>query len=158
MNEHKSLIAKFYMAFSQLDWQTMSDCYHPEIEFSDPAFPSLKGKEAGVMWRMLCERAKSFELTFKNVSAEGDSGECQWQANYLFSKTGRMVENHISAQFLFRDGKIIHHKDTFDFWKWSKMALGTPGVLLGWSPFLRNKVQQTAQSELQKFLAKNNLV
>jgi hypothetical protein len=33
-------------------------------------------------------------------------------------------------------------------------ALGIPGLLMGWTPFLRAKVQTTANENLQKFLAK----
>ena len=38
----------------------MADCYHPDVHFSDPVFPSLKGDEARGMWRMLCERGTFF--------------------------------------------------------------------------------------------------
>ena len=40
------------------------------------------------------------------------------------------------------------------FRSWSRQALGTPGLLLGWSPFLRNKVRATAAANLKRFLAK----
>jgi hypothetical protein len=32
--------------------------------------------------------------------------------------------------------------------------LGTPGVLLGWTPFLRGKVRRQADANLQRFLGK----
>ncbi len=154
--EEEQIINDFYTAFSKLDADGMAECYHPEVEFSDPAFPKLKGEEAVAMWTMLCQRAKNFELTYKNVKAVNGKGSCNWNAKYLFSKTGRMVDNHIQAEFEFKDGKIYRHKDYFDFWKWSKMALGTPGALLGWSGFLRNKVQETAGKELKRFMAKKS--
>ncbi|MEN9670596.1 MAG: hypothetical protein RL018_873, partial [Pseudomonadota bacterium] len=44
--------------------------------------------------------------------------------------------------------------DSFNFWAWSRQALGAPGLLIGWTPFLRAKVQATANDNLQKFLAK----
>jgi hypothetical protein len=52
------------------------------------------------------------------------------------------------------DEKIIIHEDSFDFWKWSRMALGTPGLLLGWTPFLKKKVRTQAQTSLQNFIFK----
>ena len=38
--------------------------YAPDAEFSDPAFPNLKGGEIGDMWTMLCKRAKCLVLIF----------------------------------------------------------------------------------------------
>ncbi|MGH6638900.1 MAG: hypothetical protein ACREBY_09910, partial [Polaromonas sp.] len=49
-------------------------------------------------------------------------------------------------------GLISRHRDRFDFWAWSRQALGTPGVLLGWTPFLRRKVRAQAAENLQKYL------
>ena len=156
METNQALIEKFYSAFAQLDYQSMAECYHEDIHFSDPAFTNLNGKEAFAMWHMLCTRAKEFNLTFDNVWANETQGGCNWNAKYLFSKSGKKVDNHITATFTFKDGKIIDHKDHFDFYKWSCMALGLPGILLGWTPFLRNKVQQMGMKELHKFMAKNN--
>ncbi|MDB5894551.1 MAG: snoaL-like protein, partial [Rhodoferax sp.] len=36
---------------------------------------------------------------------------------------------------------------------WSRQALGAPGMLLGWTPMLRNKVRAQAAANLRKFLA-----
>jgi hypothetical protein len=48
---------------------------------------------------------------------------------------------------------ITRHRDRFNFWSWSRQALGAPGLLLGWTPFLRQKVRAQAAANLQKFLA-----
>lgn len=155
MNEYETLITKFYEAFSKRDWKTMQSCYHPDIVFYDPAFQKLKGLQAYAMWHMLAESAQNFSLTFTNVTATPNGGSCHWEAYYDFSRTGRRVHNSIDAQFSFRDGKIIAHSDRFDLWRWSRMALGIPGILLGWSPFLQNKVRQTALKTLGKFIEKH---
>ena len=42
--------------------------------------------------------------------------------------------------------------DRFDFWKWSRQALGLPGWLLGWSSALRAKVQARAAGNLARFV------
>ena len=149
--DHKELITKFYTAFQKRDWQTMHSCYHKEVTFYDPAFRQLKGKDAFAMWHMLCLNAKDFELTFSNIATSEIKGRCNWQASYSFSKTGRKVDNMITANFIFKDGLIIGHKDEFDLWRWSRMALGLPGTLLGWSPFMQNKVNQNALKSLEKF-------
>ena len=154
----KATIERFYAAFAKLDAGTMQACYAPNATFDDEAF-SLKGaQEIGGMWRMLCEATKSkpesrahWKLEVSNIT----DSSAHWEAHYLFSATGRTVLNKIDAAFEFdNNGLITRHRDRFDFWTWSRQALGTPGLLLGWSPFLRNKVRATAAANLKRFLAK----
>ncbi len=157
LHPNEKLITEFYSAFQNLDAEAMAACYHPDIEFSDPAFPKLKGPMASNMWRMLCAKAQDFELRFSDVSADDHAGSAQWQADYVFSQTGNNVQNQISATFEFKDGLIIRHQDHFDFWRWSRMALGPLGYLLGWTPFLQNKVQKMAAKNLASYCKKNGL-
>ena len=151
MNPNEQLIEIFYLSFQKLDARGMADCYHPRIEFSDPAFGKLSGAEAAAMWAMLCANAKNFELAFSGIEATDKTGKAHWEAQYDFSATGRRVHNKIDSQFEFQDGKIIKHADTFDFWSWSSQALGPVGSVLGWTPFLRNKVQRQAREKLAAF-------
>ncbi len=65
-----------------------------------------------------------------------------------------MVNNSIDAAFTFRDGLIATHVDTFDLYKWTRMALGMPGVLLGWTPLLQGKVRQMARKGLDHKMRK----
>ena len=150
---NSALITRFYQAFQRLDAEAMVACYSDDIVFSDPAFGTLRGKDAGDMWRMLTTRAKNFTLTFDSVKADEHSGAAHWVATYLFSQTGRTVINDIQARFVFRDGKICEHHDTFDLWRWSRQALGTTGLLLGWTPLVQGKVRQQALKGLRAFQA-----
>ena len=157
MHPNEQLIHQFYNSFKRLDWQGMSACYHPNIEFSDPVFGALKGREVSAMWQMLCAGAVNFELQFSQVQADDTQGRARWEASYTFSKTGRRVKNIIFAEFRFVDGKISRHSDHFSFWRWSSMALGPAGVFLGWSGYLRRKAQQHALSALKLFMRRNQL-
>lgn len=152
MHPHAQLLTDFYSAFQRRDAQAMAACYHPDAEFSDPAFPGLRGAQVTSMWRMLCERGKDLELTFRDVQADDHTGRAHWDARYSFSGTGRKVLNRIDAEFEFKDGKILRHTDRFDFWTWSRQALGPAGLLLGWTPLLRNKVRKTARASLDKYM------
>lgn len=151
---NKALITKFYEGFAQRDAEQMASCYHANIHFSDPVFPDLKGPKASGMWRMLCAKAQDFELEFSNVQADDTGGSAHWEAKYTFTATGRHVHNCIDATFKIQDGLIIEHQDVFDFWKWTRMALGPAGVVLGWTPMIRNKVQGQAGHNLDTFLAR----
>lgn len=147
---NKALIEKFYQAFQQKDHQTMADCYHNEAYFRDEAF-ELTGSEIGAMWHMLCQRGKDMTLEF-SVTEQDGRVTAHWEPKYHFSQNGNFVHNIIDAEFEFRDGKIIKHIDSFNFWSWSRQALGTPGLLLGWTPFLRKKVSHMAMTNLHKFI------
>lgn len=148
---HAQLVAQFYTAFQRRDPDGMVACYHPEIRFSDPVFPDLRGARAGAMWRMLNERASSLDITFRDVRADDHTGAAHWEARYPFTATGRQVHNVIEATFEFRDGKIVRHVDRFDLWRWSSMALGFKGKLLGWTPLVRIAIQRTAARGLAEY-------
>ena len=131
----------------------MNACYVADVVFEDPAFGELRGDEARGMWKMLCARAKDLQVNASDIDADDIRGRAHWEAIYTFSQTGRRVHNKIDASFEFRDGLIAVHRDRFDFWAWSRQALGAPGLLLGWTPFLRGKVRVQARSGLRRFLA-----
>ncbi len=133
----------------------MQKCYHPKIQFSDPVFPNLNPKEANAMWHMLLSVATDLTITFTDIATNNNNGSCHWEAHYSFSRTGRRVHNKIDANFDFKDGLIIRHQDEFDVWKWSRMALGISGLVLGWTPFMRGKIQSMARQNLKKFIEKN---
>ncbi|MCB0035772.1 MAG: nuclear transport factor 2 family protein [Anaerolineales bacterium] len=154
MQEHTQLIETFYSSFQQKDYAGMIACYHPQIHFSDPVFTNLQGQQAMAMWHMLVERGKDLTLIYNDVNVNSDTGRAHWEATYTFS-TGRKVVNLIDAQFKFADGKIIEHRDYFDLWRWTRMALGPTGILLGWTPMVQNKVRQTAMDGLKKFIEKH---
>lgn len=150
---NEELIHRFYTAFTKGDAKTMGECYTDDVEFCDPAFGVLHGDEARAMWLMLAERAKGrLNITYSDVHADDLKGRAHWEAIYPFSKTGRTVHNKIDAAFDFRNGKISRHHDSFNFWRWSSMALGPIGMLLGFTPIVRNKVRSEARASLQQFM------
>ena len=155
MHANERLIHGFYTCFQQLDANGMVECYAPDIVFSDEVFVGLRGPEAGAMWHMLASRARDFSLIFRDVTADDHRGSAHWEATYLFSRTKRMVTNIIDSEFEFRDGLIVRHTDRFGFWRWSRQALGLPGVLLGWTPMLKQSVRKTARAGLDQFIAEH---
>jgi ketosteroid isomerase-like protein len=155
MTPYEALVQQFYQAFQQRDWQGMQACYHTDVVFRDPVFPELRGPKAKAMWHMLVTAGTDLRIEFDLPVTEGDAVTCRWRAFYTFSKTGRLVENHIQARFRFRDGLIVEHTDLFDLWRWSRMALGATGIWLGWTPFVHNKIRTMAAKNLTRFLERN---
>ena len=148
-----ALLDEFYAAFARLDGVAMAQCYAPDATFSDPVFVGLRGEQPGGMWRMLTSRAKDLTVDLVARDADETSGTAHWVAHYQFAQTGRPVVNDVHSRFRFVDGLIAEQVDEFDFHRWSRQALGLPGLLLGWTPMLRRSVQGKARAGLDKYLA-----
>lgn len=152
MNQaHMQLIEGFYHAFDQGDGKAMAACYAPDVRFSDPVFPDLRGDRAGAMWRMLTDAPGEVRVELLEHEADDTTGSAHWVARYPFSETGRPVVNDIRASFTFKDGLIVEHHDKFDFYAWSRQALGPTGLLLGWTPIVKSAVRKKAAGLLAKY-------
>lgn len=150
--DYSSILQSFYDSFSKGNVEEMVSHYHPEIEFEDPAFGKLKGEEVKNMWRMLVKRSKGeLWIIFSHIKVKGEKGSAKWIAVYPFGPQKRKITNHIQAQFEFKDGKIIYHRDRFSLWKWSGQAFGWKGWLLGWTSIFKKQLQQQSRKLLAKF-------
>lgn len=143
----QKVIKEFYEAFSRRDAEGMVKHYADDVRFSDPVFQNLEGEGAKNMWRMLCDRGKDLTVEVSNITDTG----AHWDARYSFSATGRKVLNRIDATFTFEGEKIKTHTDAFDLWAWTRMALGVPGVLLGWTPFFQRTLRKKALGGLREW-------
>lgn len=161
MHPNQLTLDKLYAAFAQLDAHTMASCYAPDAQFDDEVFSLHGHREVTGMWHMLCAATLAkgrdvWQLETSGVHADATGGRAHWEAHYRFSATGRLVHNKIDGVFAFdTNGLITRHRDRFNFWSWSRQALGPPGLLLGWTPFLKRKVRAQAAANLQKFLAQS---
>jgi hypothetical protein len=153
-HSNELLVEQLYKAFSEKDSQTMADCYHAQAEFHDPVFLKLQGPEIKMMWTMLCLQASSLDIKWGNIHADDKMGTADWSAKYSFGRARRKVHNKIHAEFTFKDGKIIKHVDHFDFWKWSRMALGPLGLIMGWNSIVQVNIQKQARVNLTNFITK----
>ena len=159
MSENRRTLNRFYRAFAHLDPDSMASCYAPDVRFEDAIF-TLEGRDQVMaMWRMLCESAQAgrradWKLNYRVISADADTGRLYWSARYTFGKSLRPVHNRIQSVFAFNAaGQISQHYDHFNFWRWSRQALGLPGLLLGWSPVLRWQVRSKAIHGLNRHIA-----
>lgn len=153
---NENLITGFYSAFQRLDASAMNNCYSHDIVFFDPVFELLRADEVKSMWAMLCSNARDFSLSFSDITDKGDGYyTCNWTATYTFSKTGRVVVNHVKAYMKIENGKIIEHSDGFSLHKWASQALGFPGKLFGWNRFFQRKIKNNAKKSLLAYMQKH---
>jgi ketosteroid isomerase-like protein len=150
------MITGFYEALGRHDGMAMAACYRDDATFKDPVF-TLGGWQVPAMWRMLCERGKDLRVECSAVSADDTRGSAHWEAWYTFSASGRNVHNRIDAAFEFRDGRILHHVDTFGLHRWASQALGLKGALLGWTPFVQAAIRRTAARSLDSWARQNGV-
>jgi ketosteroid isomerase-like protein len=161
MHRNEQTLTRFYTAFAALDADTMAACYAPDATFNDPAFALTGQRDVGGMWHMLCaatlaKNREDWRLEFKDVRADEHAGHVHWEAHYRFSSSNRPVHNVIEANFTFTpDGLIASHTDHFDFWRWSRQALGFGGLVLGWAPYFRRLVRRQTHAALANYLAKH---
>ncbi|MGY0039803.1 nuclear transport factor 2 family protein [Pedobacter sp. NJ-S-72] len=130
----------------------MQDCYADNATFNDEAFRNLDAAQVRSMWEMLIKSGKDMRVEYNHVKANEETGSAEWVAHYTFSATGKKVVNRINASFVFENGKIVKHVDSFSFYKWSSQALGLPGILLGWTDFLKNKIRKRAAENLRLYI------
>lgn len=149
-----SVAERFYDAFALGDWHTMGLAYAQHATFSDPVFPLLGADEVRAMWQMLLARAQDFSLNYNVVAVNDDGARVIWVARYAFGSRARPVHNRVVTEMRFVAGRIVRQTDHFDFWRWSRQALGVPGWLFGWTPMLRSRVRAQAADSLRAFIAK----
>jgi len=154
MSPNSDLITRFYTAFAARDHSPMAAAYAPDSTFADAVF-SLRGKEIGAMWHMLCESGKDLKVVFSEVEADDQVGRAHWEAWYSFG--GRPVHNILEARFKFAPALhgtalIVAHRDEMNFRRWAAQALGPMGKLLGWAPFVQRQVQARARARLDRFI------
>lgn len=161
MHPNEQTLTRFYTAFAALDADTMAACYAEDATFTDPAFSLYDRRDISGMWHMLCaatqaKNRQDWRLEFSDVQADDSAGRAHWEAHYRFSVSGRLVHNIIEARFTFNpDGLIASHHDSFDFWRWSRQALGMGGWVLGWSGLFRKQVKAQTRAALDNYLAKH---
>ena len=143
-------IERLYASLDKADGEAMAACYAAEATFTDPVFVGLSDGEPADMWRMLTSRARDMSVELVERDADDSSGTAHWVARYTFAQTGRPVVNDIRSLFRFDDaGLIIDQQDDFDFWRWTRQALGPRGLLLGWTPVLQHAVRDRARAGLE---------
>jgi hypothetical protein len=142
---------RFYEAFMVRDHYTMGLLYAEHATFSDPVFPLLNAKGARLMWQMLLTRAEDLGVEVNIVEDTSARARVDWVAYYTFTPTKRPVVNRVHTEMTLAAGKIVRQVDDFSLWRWSKQALGTRGLLLGWTPLVRNRVRAQAEQSLRQF-------
>lgn len=136
----------------------MQSCYSDKAVFSDPVFRNLDADNVRAMWEMFCVTSNGLKIGFDNIKANNREGSAQWTANYVLSSTGNSVINRIESHFIFDDGQIVKQTDHFSFYQWARQALGPAGYFLGWTPYIKKRVQKTAEISLNSYIRRRKSI
>ncbi|MFZ1361864.1 MAG: nuclear transport factor 2 family protein [Candidatus Nanopelagicales bacterium] len=151
------VLEKFYAAFGRRDAEVMGACYADDVVFHDPAFGELHGNEARAMWAMLCRGGEDLEVDASDIRSDGATGSAHWDATYTFGPLKRKITNRIDASFVFRDGLIVEHRDSFSFYAWSKQAFGPLGTAFGWIPVTPLAMRVLAKRQLHAYMERKGI-
>jgi len=150
MHPHEALVRQLYASLAARDPQAAGRCYHPDVFYTDPLHPRLRGAAALDLWRMRLGD-EGFEIRLEEASGDAQGALARWSARSTVR--GRPVALQGRAMFAFRDGRIARHYDHFSLWRWASQALGPAGGALGWFGPLRWALRQRAARALQRFRA-----
>lgn len=167
---HAQRIREFYKCFAIGDYHGMQACLHDDVKFHDMGF-DLQGKgPVGLMWQMICLMPDGIRVRLADVGLKNGKWTAHWECHYYFRRepdsAPRPVHNKIEATFQFKDGLIVGHEDTCDFWNWFKQATGNVGGMLEYADWLedhmlsvvnieeilKQRVRESAQAKLNYFL------
>ncbi len=153
----KEIINQFYNAFAQGNAKAMNKHYAEKVCFKDPAFGSLKNERVKFMWLMLLSQKRDdTSITYEIIEVSENTAIVKWVAKYQFGPKERKVINHVTSELCLENQKIVEHYDDFNLWRWTRQALGIPGLLFGWSSFMRQKIQKQLNKRLDRFIEKQH--
>ncbi|MGH8912555.1 MAG: nuclear transport factor 2 family protein [Acidimicrobiia bacterium] len=155
VDDNRQVISRLYASFAAHDGAAMAGLYRSDAVFSDPVFGELNGAQVGDMWQMLLSAADDLTVQAGTIDADDSGGTARWTADYSYGSARRPVHNEVLARFEIDAGLIATHHDTFSFPSWAGQALGLPGRLFGWTPFLKRSVRAKVRSQLQRYSARS---
>jgi ketosteroid isomerase-like protein len=115
----EAVATRFYAAFTTGDLDTMSALYAPGVHFRDAIFEYADRAGTMHMWTTLLGAKPAISYQLDRV--EGEVAHGRWVADYTLF--GRPVHNEVKSELTVRAGKIVEHRDGFDWSTWAKQAL-----------------------------------
>ncbi|HSI05916.1 MAG: nuclear transport factor 2 family protein [Myxococcota bacterium] len=144
--DNAAVLTKAYGALQRRDAAALNAAYADDATFEDPVFGKLDAAGARKMWSTLL-KGETLKMTF-TVTPTDDGGTVQWVADYVLGR--RPVHNEITSVVVLRDGKISRQRDTFDFSKWVRQAVGGPVAVLAGNPLTKWLAQSLIRSKVRK--------
>ena len=151
MNQNEATIHRFFTAYQNKEYTTMQNCYSEDAVYNNPIYGLNDTEHVKAMWEMICKTNKEESLHFENIELlDHEYATCDWSLVYYY--TNRRINNKIKSYLRLENGLIIEHTDAFDLYKWTRMAFGLTGSLIGWSNFFQKRIQKSTRKKLSEFI------
>lgn len=118
--ENKRTVERMWLALSQMDWETLKSCLHPEVLYQDVPTddPGARGpenvvKRLGIAFDHLSKQ----EQILHHIAADGDVVFLDHTEIWTF-KTGEQIQHTFATMHEMKDGKIFRWSDYWDVQKW----------------------------------------
>ncbi len=116
---NKQTVEKMWLALSQMDWETLKGCLHPEVHYRDVPTedPGAHGpenvvKRLSIAWDHLASQ----EQILHHLAADGDVVFLDHTETWTF-KSGEKVQHTFATMHEMKDGKIYRWSDYWDVQK-----------------------------------------
>jgi ketosteroid isomerase-like protein len=149
MHPHEALVRRFFDRLAAHDAEGAAACYHPDVFYSDPLFPRVRGALAADLWRMRLTELPELAVRLEEACGDAQGALARWELHY--AADGRRIAVAVRSMFAFRDGRIARHYDHFSLWRWAARAHGTAGAALGWFGPYRWAVRRRFSRALERF-------
>lgn len=120
--------------------------YLPDAVLDNPVIGHVAGDDIRHLWTTFLHRTREHRLEFTLTSVVGTKVLVDWTTQHEFFETGRPIALSGTSELTFADGHIKLHRDTFDWRKWLRQALGPSGLILSYLPgakaFLRSETRR----------------
>ncbi|CUS12507.1 unnamed protein product [Tuber aestivum] len=152
------LVNEYIGAYREMDYEKLTNLWHPEYTFADPAFPDLNSLRSRAMFHMfITNRDKNKMVVTHTTPAIPGPKEntyiTTYTCDYLYGTAP--VHNEIRATIEVKDGKIWKQVDEFPLAAWAKQSLGMMGTALRVVGMLDGIVKKKAAERLDGWCAKN---
>ncbi len=119
IEKNKAVVKKMWHALSEMDWETMKSCMHPDIHYQD-----VPSDDPGAHGPQNC--VKRLQIAFNHLSkqeqvthhlvTEGDTVFLDHTETWTF-KSGEMASHTFVSMHGIRDGLIYRWSDYWDMQK-----------------------------------------
>lgn len=155
-NQNLELTKKLFTAIYNGDVKTMTEIYHPEVEFFNTVLLDVqKGIEGIYLHLLYFELGKrvdgiapepSFTIVNENIVSVRFK-------MYIYKKNGKHSYHTMSLQFYFKENRIYKEESINSDWVWWYLAHGFKGFLIGWTKAANRKRARRIAALLKEFKA-----
>lgn len=113
---NKALVEKMWAGLSNMDWEQMKSCMHPDIHYQDMATddPGAHGPENCVKRLLIAfSHLQKQEQITHHIAADGNVVFLDHTETWTF-KSGEVVSHTFATMHEIKDGKIYRWSDYWD--------------------------------------------